>query len=85
MVILLIAAIFAYPGLFNQDNQEKLRSSGEKISIVVLPFQNNTNDSLLDVWQDVVRIHVTDHDHGHVLGTVPGFFLVELIEQRVLL
>ena len=54
-ILLVIAAILAYPKLFKQDTLEKLRSSGERISVAVMPFQNNTNDSLLDVWQDGIQ------------------------------
>jgi TolB-like protein len=49
--ILIIAAVFAYPKIFKHDTLEKLRSSGEKISVVVMPFQNMTNDTTWNVWQ----------------------------------
>jgi tetratricopeptide (TPR) repeat protein len=52
-VILVIAAIIAYPKIFKQDTLEKLRSSGERISVAVMPFQNMTNDTtknILEGW-----------------------------------
>lgn len=49
--ILVVATIIAYPRLFRKDRLEKLRMSGERISIAVMPFQNMTNDTLWNVWQ----------------------------------
>ena len=51
VVILVIAAIIAYPKIFKRDTLEKLRSSGERISVAVMPFQNMTNDTIWNVWQ----------------------------------
>ncbi len=34
---------------------EKLRSSGERISIAVMPFQNMTNDTTWNVWQEGIQ------------------------------
>jgi TolB-like protein len=51
----IIATIFLYPRIFKKDRLEKLRSSGEKIVVAVLPFQNMTNDTTLNVWQDGIQ------------------------------
>jgi tetratricopeptide (TPR) repeat protein len=53
--ILIVAAIIAYPKIFKQDKLEKLRSSGERISVAVMPFQNMTNDTTWNVWQDGIQ------------------------------
>jgi adenylate cyclase len=53
--IIIVAAIVGYPKILNQITIEKLRSSGEKISIAVIPFQNMTNDTTWDVWQDGIQ------------------------------
>jgi tetratricopeptide (TPR) repeat protein len=53
--ILVVAAILAFPKIFRQDKFGKLRSSDGRISIAVMPFQNNTNDSIWDVWQDGIQ------------------------------
>jgi len=50
-LILVVAAIIAYPKIFRQDRLEKLRSSGERISVAIMPFQNMTNDTTWNVWQ----------------------------------
>jgi len=54
-VILILAAILLYPRFFGKSMLEKLRSSGEKISVVVMPFQNMTSDPGWDVWQDGIQ------------------------------
>ncbi|MFH0761334.1 MAG: hypothetical protein V2A67_07505 [Bacteroidota bacterium] len=51
--LITVAAILLYPKVFKRDTLENLRSSG-KISIVVMPFQNLSNDSL-DTFQDVIQ------------------------------
>jgi tetratricopeptide (TPR) repeat protein len=58
VAILMIAAIFVYPKIFKRDTLEKLRSSGEKISVAVMPFQNLTNDTIWDVWQDGIQTNL---------------------------
>ena len=54
--ILIIAVItLAYPKIFKQDRLNKLRSSGERISVAVMPFQNMTNDTTWNIWQDGIQ------------------------------
>jgi len=55
IAILLVVAIIAYPKIFRQDTLEKLRSSGERISVAVMPFQNMTNDTTWNIWQDGIQ------------------------------
>jgi TolB-like protein len=55
VAILIIAAILTYPKIFKRDTLERLRSSGNRISVAVMPFQNKTNDIKWDVWQDGVQ------------------------------
>jgi tetratricopeptide (TPR) repeat protein len=54
-VILIITAIILYPKIFKPDRLEKLRSSGERISIAIMPFRNVTNDTIWNVWQDGIQ------------------------------
>ena len=54
-VLLVIVAILLYPKIFKRSSLEKLRSSGEKITVAVMPFQNMTNDTTLNVWQDGIQ------------------------------
>ncbi len=55
IAVLSVVSILAYPKLFRQNKLEKLRSSGERISIAVMPFQNMTNDTIWNVWQDGIQ------------------------------
>ncbi len=68
--LLVIAAIIAYPKLFKRDTLEKLRSSGERISVAVMPFQNMTNDTTWNVWQDCIQenliSYLSNSDELHV-------------------
>ena len=54
--ILIIAVIvLAYREIFKRDTLERLRSSGDKISVAVMPFQNMTNDTIWNNWQDWIQ------------------------------
>jgi tetratricopeptide (TPR) repeat protein len=55
LTILIIAGILAYPKIFKRNSLEKLRSSGEKITVAVIPFQNMTNDTTWNIWQDGIQ------------------------------
>jgi tetratricopeptide (TPR) repeat protein len=55
MAILVIAAILLYPKIFKRNILEKRSSSGERITVAVMPFQNSTNDTIWDVWQDGIQ------------------------------
>jgi len=54
-VLIIAVIVLAYPKIFKQDTLEKLRSSGERISVAVMPFQNMTNDTTWNVWQDGIQ------------------------------
>jgi tetratricopeptide (TPR) repeat protein len=49
--ILVLLGIFVYPKIFQPNVLKKLGSSGEKISIAVMPFQNMTNDTTFNMLQ----------------------------------
>jgi len=51
LVVLIFAAIIVYPKIFKRDTLEKLRSSGGRISIAIMPFKNLSVDTLLNIWQ----------------------------------
>jgi tetratricopeptide (TPR) repeat protein len=55
LVVLIFAAVIAYPKIFKRDTLKRLRSSGERISIAAMPFQNMTNDTIWNVWQDGIQ------------------------------
>ncbi len=49
--ILLIIAVIIFPKIFRNHSLKNLRSSGERISVAVMPFQNMSNDTTWNVWQ----------------------------------
>ena len=56
--LVLIAGIIVWPKLYKGNTLDKLRSSGDRISIVVMPFRNMTNDSTLNIWQDGIQFNL---------------------------
>ena len=56
IVILLIAVIIlAWPRIFKRDTVKRLSSSGEKVAVAVMPFQNMTNDTVWNVYQKAIQ------------------------------
>jgi tetratricopeptide (TPR) repeat protein len=53
-----VIVILLYPKIFKRDTLEKLRSSGERIAVAVMPFHNMTNDTIWDVWQDGIQTNL---------------------------
>ena len=53
--ILVITAVLLYPRIFKRDPVERLGSSGERIAIAVMPFQNLTNDTIWNIWQKGIQ------------------------------
>jgi tetratricopeptide (TPR) repeat protein len=58
VALIIVVGILAYPKIFKRNILDKLRSSGERISVAVMPFQNMTNDTIWDVWQDGIQINL---------------------------
>ena len=58
VAIIIVAAIFAYPKIFKPNTLDKLRSSGGRITVAVMPFQNMTNDTIWNVWQDGIQANL---------------------------
>ena len=50
-LLLVTVCILLYPKLFNKDKFEAIRDEKGKITVAVMPFENLTGDSLLNVWQ----------------------------------
>jgi TolB-like protein/Tfp pilus assembly protein PilF len=55
LILIIAVIVLAYPKIFKQDTLEKLRSSGERLSVAVMPFQNMTNDTTWNIWQDGIQ------------------------------
>ena len=54
VALLIVTGIITYPKLFKRDTLKNLREKG-KISVAVIPFQNMTNDTTWNVWQDGIQ------------------------------
>jgi tetratricopeptide (TPR) repeat protein len=55
LAILAVAAVFLYPRIFRPVDKGKMRSTGNPVSVVIMPFQNMTNDTIWNVWQDGIQ------------------------------
>jgi TolB-like protein/tetratricopeptide (TPR) repeat protein len=53
--VLVLLGVYVYPKIFKRNTLEKLRSSGDKISIAVMPFQNLTNDTTWNDYQEGIQ------------------------------
>ncbi len=76
LIFLITTAIILYPGIFRRNTLKKLRTSGERISVVILPFQNMTRDSTLNVWQEVIQDNLINF-----LGNYPSELQVRQSES----
>jgi tetratricopeptide (TPR) repeat protein len=57
--ILLIIAVLAFPKIFKKDKLENLRTADGRISVAVMPFQNMTNDTTWNKWEEVVQSNIS--------------------------
>ncbi len=55
LAIITISAIVVSPKIFRQGRSENFSSSTGKISLAVFPFQNMTNDTIWNIWQDGIQ------------------------------
>ncbi|MGD0341338.1 MAG: hypothetical protein ABSA76_06495, partial [Bacteroidales bacterium] len=52
VILLALAGVFVYPKIFQVDTLRKLRTSGGRIALAVIPFQNMSNDSTLNYLKE---------------------------------
>ena len=50
-VLIIVVGILVYPKIFNKDGLKDLRDQNGKISVAVMPFNNQTGDTAFNVWQ----------------------------------
>ncbi len=55
IIAFVIVIVLFYPKIFNKDRFKNLKDKSGRISIAVMPFQNMTNDSIWNVWQDGIQ------------------------------
>jgi tetratricopeptide (TPR) repeat protein len=54
-VMVVVVLILVYPKIFRKDKLASLRDEKGRISVAVMPFQNMTNDTTWNVWQDAIQ------------------------------
>ncbi len=60
-MILIITTVIVWPRLFKKQTIESIRSSGDRISIAVMPFTNMTNDTTWNVWQAGIQNEIINY------------------------
>jgi tetratricopeptide (TPR) repeat protein len=55
LIILIIAVLFVWTGLTGRNNLKSLIAKDGRIPVAVMPFQNMTNDTTWNVWQDGIQ------------------------------
>jgi tetratricopeptide (TPR) repeat protein len=53
--LIVVVIILSYPKIFKRNMLDNLRSSDGKISVAVMPFRNQTNDTVLNIWQEYIQ------------------------------
>jgi len=83
VVLLIVTGLLAYPKIFKRDTLERLRSSGERISVAVMPFQNMTNDSSKEVMQDWIQdILITALSNSKEIKVIPTESINNLLKSK---
>jgi tetratricopeptide (TPR) repeat protein len=54
-VLFVAVCILLYPKIFARDQFKEVRDQDGRISVMVLPFENMTGDTLLSIWQDGIQ------------------------------
>jgi tetratricopeptide (TPR) repeat protein/TolB-like protein len=58
IIAVVIVIVLFYPKIFNRDKFNNLKDPNGRISVAVMPFQNMTNDTTWNVWQDGIQINL---------------------------
>jgi tetratricopeptide (TPR) repeat protein len=74
--VILGAVIIVYPKIFKRDTLEKSISSANRISVAVMPFQNMTNDTIWDWWQNGIQENLVTY-----LSDFPEYLKVRQTES----
>ena len=75
ITVLIVAVIIAYPKIFKRSTLERWKASGERISVVVMPFQNLTNDTIWNIYQLGIQENLINY-----LSNFPKELLVKQTE-----
>lgn len=55
VVMAIVIVILVWPKIFRKDAADKLRASGGKLAVAIMPFKNMTNDTSWNVWQEGIQ------------------------------
>jgi tetratricopeptide (TPR) repeat protein len=55
LIVFGVIILLFWPKIFNKSTLDKLRSSGERVSVAIMPFQNMTSDSTKNFWQEMIQ------------------------------
>jgi tetratricopeptide (TPR) repeat protein len=55
LLSIMALTLLVWPKVFNKNPIDKLKSSGKRIAVAVMPFQNMTSDTSWNVWQDGIQ------------------------------
>ena len=58
VLMVIVIAILLYPKIFKSDKLSDIKDPDGRISVAVLPFQNLTNDTIWDIWQDGIQVNL---------------------------
>jgi tetratricopeptide (TPR) repeat protein len=82
-VLIIAVIVLAYPNIFRHNTLEKLRSSGKEITITVMPFQNMTNDTIWNVWQEGIQdILINSFSNSEELRPRQAQFINDLVNNQ---
>jgi len=56
--IILLIAIILYPRIFKKESQKLVQPSEGRLSVAIMPFQNLTNDSTWNIWQNGIQDNI---------------------------
>jgi tetratricopeptide (TPR) repeat protein/TolB-like protein len=77
IILLVLAGIVTFPKIFKKNTIDKLRSSGERIVVAVMPFQNLTNDTInWNDYQYIIQTSLTSY-----LSNFPEYLQVRQTES----
>ena len=54
-ILIFAVIVLAWPKIFKQDSVGRLRSSGKRITVAIMPFKNMTNDTTWNIYQDGIQ------------------------------
>jgi tetratricopeptide (TPR) repeat protein len=77
IILFVLAGIVTFPKIFKKNTIDKLRSSGERIVVAVMPFQNLTNDTInWNDYQYIIQTSLTSY-----LSNFPEYLRVRQTES----